>query len=248
MDTNTDTLTDKWLDRVAALLAKAESTDFPEEAEALIAKAQSIMAAHAIDEAMLAAAGKGSTEEVTSEIVWSEAPYAGAKDLLWAAIASANNCKLISHSTSGPRSRNTIVGFPSDIAAVKTLYGALSIHAASELARTPVPSHDRPKRFRFAFLLAFAGRIGERLEEAKAQAFDDFTETSGTVASDAVGVELASRADQVARQVGELFPRLRTRSVGASSSAGYGAGTNAANRAGLGQTGVGGGGRRALGS
>ena len=33
---------DAWLDRVSALLAKAESTEYPEEAEALLAKAQEL--------------------------------------------------------------------------------------------------------------------------------------------------------------------------------------------------------------
>ncbi|RST20878.1 bifunctional 3'-5' exonuclease/DNA polymerase [Streptomyces sp. WAC04770] len=43
------------LTRIRALLAKAEATGFPEEAEALTAKAQELMARHSIDEALLAA-------------------------------------------------------------------------------------------------------------------------------------------------------------------------------------------------
>ena len=43
------------LGRVRALLAKAESTEFPEEAEALSAQAQELLAARSIDDAMLAA-------------------------------------------------------------------------------------------------------------------------------------------------------------------------------------------------
>jgi hypothetical protein len=45
----------RMLGRIRALLAKAESTEFPEEAEALTAKAQQLMAHHSIDEALLAA-------------------------------------------------------------------------------------------------------------------------------------------------------------------------------------------------
>ncbi|MFD0330099.1 DUF2786 domain-containing protein [Streptacidiphilus monticola] len=45
----------KMLGRIRALLAKAESTDFPEEAEALSAKAQELMARHSIDAALLSA-------------------------------------------------------------------------------------------------------------------------------------------------------------------------------------------------
>ncbi|MFE0513034.1 DUF2786 domain-containing protein, partial [Streptomyces sp. NPDC058964] len=42
------------LARIRALLAKAEATGFPEEAEALSAKAQELMARHSVDEALLA--------------------------------------------------------------------------------------------------------------------------------------------------------------------------------------------------
>jgi hypothetical protein len=39
---STDQSTDAWMRRIDALLAKAASTEFPEEAEALLAKAQSL--------------------------------------------------------------------------------------------------------------------------------------------------------------------------------------------------------------
>ena len=52
---------DPLLERVRALLAKAESTSFPEEADALTAKAQELMARHAIDAAMLEGASVGAT-------------------------------------------------------------------------------------------------------------------------------------------------------------------------------------------
>ena len=45
----------RMLTRIRALLAKAEATGFPEEAEALSAKAQELMARHSIDEALIAA-------------------------------------------------------------------------------------------------------------------------------------------------------------------------------------------------
>ena len=43
------------LDKVRALLAKAESTEFPEEAGALTSRAQQLMARYSIDHALLAA-------------------------------------------------------------------------------------------------------------------------------------------------------------------------------------------------
>lgn len=43
----------RMLTRIRALLAKAEATGFPQEAEALTAKAQELMARHSVDEALL---------------------------------------------------------------------------------------------------------------------------------------------------------------------------------------------------
>ena len=53
---------ERMLGRVRALLAKAESTEFPEEAEALSARAQELMARYSIDYAVLAA-GSGDTDQ-----------------------------------------------------------------------------------------------------------------------------------------------------------------------------------------
>src|SRR5260370_6696469 len=44
---------ERMLARIRALLAKAESTEFPDEAEALSARAQELMARHSIDRALV---------------------------------------------------------------------------------------------------------------------------------------------------------------------------------------------------
>ena len=47
------------LSRIRALLAKAEATEYAEEAEALSARAQELMAKYSIDQALLAAESGG---------------------------------------------------------------------------------------------------------------------------------------------------------------------------------------------
>ncbi|MEE3919447.1 DUF2786 domain-containing protein [Micromonospora sp. BRA006-A] len=54
----------RMLDRVRALLAKAESTGYPAEAEAFTAKAQELMARHSIDAALLDAGPTGPAARV----------------------------------------------------------------------------------------------------------------------------------------------------------------------------------------
>src|SRR3546814_7340914 len=66
-----------------------------------------------------------------------------------------------------------LVGHGSDIARVEVLFSALSLHATRAMLAAEVPAHDTPRRFRHAFLLAFAGRIGQRLQEATGAAEAD---------------------------------------------------------------------------
>ena len=67
METN-----DRLLHTIRALLAKAESTDYPDEAAALTAKAQELISAHAIDLALIEErTGRG---EVVTRILFIPAP------------------------------------------------------------------------------------------------------------------------------------------------------------------------------
>lgn len=223
-----------WMNRVVGLLAKAESTEYPEEAEALVAKAQQLMARHAIDDAMLAAAGRVPTELPTLEEVLVVAPYATAKAALLSTVAHANHCRAVRQATGDGSQRCTVVGHPSDLAAVRTLFGALSVHAARAMVAEVVPPGDTPRRFRHAFLLAFTYRIGERLRAAAAAA-QRAAESAGVPDGPGVGLVLASRREAVEAAFHQAFPRVRTARATASSWAGATRGRAAADQAGLGQ-------------
>lgn len=235
--------TETWLNRVNALLAKADSTEFPEEAEALLAKAQALMARHAIDDAMLGAAGHDPAIAPETEIVVVAAPYATAKATLLSTVASANHSRCVRSSVGGGAQRCVVVGHPADLANVRTLFTALSLHAARTMMAASVPAHDTPRRFRHAFLLAFTGRVGERLRTASAQAEQDASVEGGT----GVALVLADKEAAVDRAFREAFPFVRNARVSSSSYAGARSGRAAAERAGLGQAGLDRGSRRQLG-
>lgn len=222
--------TDPWLRRIQALLAKAESTEFPAEAETLLAKAQELMTRHAIDEAMLAAAGSRPRDDIVTELITVEAPYAGAKAALLGCVATANGCRAIIQTSGRGAKRCAVVGHRSDLAKVTTLFAALSLHAARTMLRAPVPPYDTARRFRHAFLLAFAARIGERLQEAARAAQVEAERESGRC----VGLALVDRSAAVDTAVDEQFPRLRATRPQASSRAGYISGRTAADAAALG--------------
>jgi hypothetical protein len=220
-----------WLRRIHALMAKAESTEYPAEAENLLAKAQELMARHAIDEAMLEAAGGVSRDEIVTEAVAVVTPYAAARAALLCRVAEANGCRaVIADGVSGGR-RCVLVGHRSDISKTTTLFAALSMHATRSMLHAVVPPFDTPRRFRHAFLLAFASRIGERLRDAGRAARADATRQTGPP----VALVLAHRTADVERHFEAEFPFVRKVRSNASSFAGLTSGRAAADRADVGQ-------------
>jgi hypothetical protein len=158
---------DPALQRIRALLAKAESTTFEAEATAFTAKAQELMTRHAIDAAVLQGrSGLGDERPVTIRVPI-DAPYADAKSLLLQTVAEHGRCRSVFHAT---LALSSVVGFPADVAGVEVLFTSLLLQAQRALAdaarRAPAGTRTRGQSYRSAFLLAYAVRIGDRLREA----------------------------------------------------------------------------------
>lgn len=220
------------LEKVRALLAKAESTTFPEEAEALSAKAQELMARHAIDSAMVATgvgAGAGG-DGPTGVRVPVDDPYAGAKSILLSEVAAANRCRAVWSKGLG---FSTVLGFESDLEFVDVLYTSLLVQATSAMvaagSQVDRSGRSRTRSFRQAFLLAYASRIGQRLREAEAAGRAAAAEEYG----EALVPVLADRSAAVRAAEAEAFPHLVSRSVSVSNAAGWAAGKAAADLASL---------------
>jgi Arc/MetJ family transcription regulator len=81
------------LAKIRALLAKAESTTFPEEAESLSAKAQELMTRHRVDRVLLD--GEAPTDGPTGRRIWLDDPYATTKADLLRVVADANRCRAV---------------------------------------------------------------------------------------------------------------------------------------------------------
>jgi Protein of unknown function (DUF2786) len=210
------------LKRIRALLAKAEATDHAAEAETFTAKAQDLMTRHAIDEALLAAAGDGAVT-VGARRVHLQNPYATTKTSLLNAVATANRCKVIYF----PRlAIATVVGVPLDIDQVEMLFVSLLIQATramTEAGAGQAGSFDRSARFRRSFLAAYAVRIGERLTESTSAA----TRSYGNEL-----VPLLKRQDDaVSAEFERLFPFTRQASDRYLDPHGWDAGRRAADRA-----------------
>ena len=170
------------LDKVRALLTKAESTTFEAEADAFTAKAHELMTRHAIDSAMLAAAGSrphASDSPITVRVAVDD-PYADAKSLLLQVIATASRCRAISHVD---LAMSSVVGFPADVHATEVLYTSLLLQAQSALAEAgrsaAAGSRTRSRSFRAAFLIGYVQRIGERLREVTERLVTEAEASSG---------------------------------------------------------------------
>jgi Protein of unknown function (DUF2786) len=227
-------LDDKILARVRGLLAKAESTTFEEEADALTAKAQELMARHAIDLAMVDASTPHSGGPIARRIHLDD-PYIEAKSTLLAIVANENRCRSVFSSTLG---FSTVFGFDGDLDMVELLLTSLLTQATSSMVASEKHAEpsggSRTRSYRQSFLLAFAYRVGERLREATKVATTQATTEMG----ESVLPVLVDRERQVAGLVDEIFPKVRTKRSTVSSAAGWQAGQAAADRASLRAPGV----------
>ncbi|MFI1784832.1 DUF2786 domain-containing protein [Streptomyces rubiginosohelvolus] len=223
----------RMLTRIRALLAKAEATGFPEEAEALTTKAQELMARHTIDEALLAARTQ-SRETPGACRIGVEPPYESAKAVLLDAVASANRCRAVWNED---LAFSTVVGFEPDLEAVELLFTSLLVQGTTAMTRAEAGQRaggrKRTKTFRQAFWMGYAQRLGRRLTaDAERITAEADTGTSTTGAGGGLLPVLAARDVAVADTAERMFPRTTTtRLRGVSDLAGWTHGTKAADRA-----------------
>lgn len=245
------TETDKFADKIAKLLRKAESTT-PEEAELLIAKAQELMVTYAIDEEMLARV-TGDLRKERDHIVEETIEYTGlfreALRDVGSAIAGANDVRTLI--SSWPRyegrkrvkvARLHIVGFSEDVRRVHMLNASLQIQAAaaqlqwwSEKDRSGY-SRQEAWQSRRTFLFGFAQGVREKLFAARKrgeeQAQMNVAARDPNAGADSVALMLRDKRSQVKDWIDQKYGQsLRGVSRNYKHGSGYGDGVNAGRRA-----------------
>jgi hypothetical protein len=223
---------ERQLDRIRALLAKAESTNFPEEAETYTAKAQELMARYSIDQALLSA-GTGAREQPLGRRVGVDNPYEAPKVLLLDAVARANRCRSVWSKAFG---FVTVLGFPPDVDAVELLFTSLLVQATTAMVRAgsrrDAYGRSSTRSFRQSFLVAYAQRIGERLSMATREATEQASQAmAGQPGARQLLPVLASREKAVGSLTEELFPDLGGHSVAVTNREGWAHGRAAADQA-----------------
>jgi Protein of unknown function (DUF2786) len=220
----------KILVKVRALLAKAESTEFTEEADAFFAKAQELMSRYSLERAALYAdTARADSWATGGRRIWLDQPYLSAKSHLVGQVAKANRCRSVFYQRLG---FVTVIGDETDVEIVELLVTSLLVQAGKAMlaAGRQVDrwGQSRTKSFRRAFLMSYAQRIGERLREASAGAR---AEVAASIGDDRLLPVLVARERAVERRFAELYPNVSSRRTTVSNSAGWTAGRAAADLA-----------------
>lgn len=226
--------------KIEALLRKAESTEFEEEADALIARAQSLRQSHRLTEALQDPHAAPITRRV-----YLDAPYVKHKFSLLAAVCYANGVTGVLIDSRGLVS---LIGTAGDLDHVIDLHASLARQCEHFLTSSPGAAEAKRTRttaaYRRSFRLSYATRIGDLLQEANsydstsgsAVSCEDAPSSStdlATVASQALPV-LARRLTAAEETRDRLFPHLSTLSLSATHLDGLHDGIAAAESARLG--------------
>ena len=173
------------LRRVAALLAKAESTAHQEEAEAYLARAAMIAQRHSIDLAVAALGSSRAPESPTHRMISIGEPRKAFNTRLVSLLSHIARPWAVRVNI-GPSSTYVIVfGMPSDLDQVESVYATAStmmvthaeahVRGGSWRGSTYLAADGRRKPVtaavaRNAFCVGFTERLGERLSQSQEQA------------------------------------------------------------------------------
>lgn len=214
---------DKMLARVRSLLAKAESTEYPAEAEAFTTKAQDLMTRHAIDEALVRAEHHTGTRVAAIRVIL-EPPYIKEKAVILHVVAKANHSRAIWNDWAN---FVTLIGVDDDIDHVEMLFTSLLVQATRAMTSQGEEAGPQARSigYRKSFLNGYAVRLGDRLAEAAQVAEESYGGSLLPV--------LAAQNEAIRNEVERLFPRLRRNQRGAASfdARGWTAGQQAADAA-----------------
>jgi hypothetical protein len=243
---------ERYADKIAKLLRKAESTT-PEEAEALVAKAQELMTEYAISEELLARArgdNRAEREEVVQETIEFTGIFRQALYEIGQVITKANDCRAMHENVTWKRPHTTIlyvIGYESDVRRVHLLNASVQIQAQGALAKwwrdqdTGWMSGMQKYKARREFLFAFARGLNDKLgaareagQRAAAAAKAQRDSVTSQEASESVALVVRDKKQRVNDWIDDKYgneirtvSRNYSRGSAAAEAAGYDAGQSA---------------------
>jgi hypothetical protein len=234
---------DRLLDRVRKLLAKAEDEGVtPEEAQALTAKAAELMAKYGIDRALLAAR-RPDTDQPDSKLVDIYNPWGRVRAHLLCGLASALRCQPIMVTSEEGTLRVHIFGYASDLERTDVLYTSLLIQMWHGLVAAEVPGLAATRAWRRSWLLGFAAAVIARVRTAEQRA--ERVAAASQAPGGTMALVLADRSLVIRRHAAQAYPHTKTTRMTYTGN-GYADGYAEGNRADIGSGRVGTGRDRAL--
>lgn len=206
--------------RVAALLAKAQSTSSPEEAEAYVAKAAEVAQRHSIDLAVAGMRPQGRPELPTHRMLTIGAPRAALNKhlvALYLAIARAWPVRV----DIGPGSMYVVgYGMPADLDQVESVFATASalmvggaqahVRGRTWVGTTYQPGGAGARRpvtgtvARNAFVVGFVERVGARMAQAAQHAREAAQRSRGQDGVEVAGDPVSARSVEVALRAREV--------------------------------------------
>ena len=178
---------EKALDRVRKLFAKAESVAGTPEAEVLLERAYALLAKYGVDEALARSGPDQSASEVLVHEYVLSGKYQPDQVGLIASLANAMHCKAVTSRRADGKRIVYVVGVRRHVDRVVMLAGALTgIMLAGAARQRPAPGISAVTH-RKSFMTGFAFEVGRRLGAAEAGAV--------SASEDAVGAGLVLRSD-----------------------------------------------------
>jgi hypothetical protein len=224
---------DSKLAMIRKLLDKAASPACtPEEAETYEKHAETLLARYGWERAMLPESER-KAEQITTLAILVTGPYALDRRHLLTEIGWAFHCHNSFRRVEGGY-RVTLFGFESDLERTEILFTSLQLQAMSAMRKAEMPWYEDSRvRFNKSWMLAFTGRVRERLDEMNAQIGQEYRGT---------GAELVvvDRSKQVAAAFKEKHPKLKWHLPTGRTDSGEESGRKAADAANLSQTSLGG--------
>lgn len=228
------------------LLAKAEATQFPAEAEAFTAKASELIARYAIDEALLWS-HRSSGDDVPEELrLVLHRPFTALKAVLVGAVAEVFGCQVVRLGAIGDERSETVsvVGFRSDLTMVETLVTSLFLQLTTAMTASGAAPGARTASqvaaWRRSFISGFTHTVAERLRAEHTRARDEADAAAPDAGNASTALVLRDRAEAVRDDFRQRYPRIRTSRVSTGTSgAGHRAGQQAGRTADLGARGLG---------
>ena len=216
------------LDKVRKLLAMAEGSANPNEADAFSRKAAELIAAHRIDPERLRQADRHDQLQVR-EYELGRGAYVRGRLALLQAVAEAHGGRVVFEA----RQHGTVAyvaGFRSDLDAVEVLHASLHAQVASRMAAERRSTAAATQRWRRSFLFGYADQIHQMLQHTVHEASTNLHPSSAAVPA------LRARERRVDEYSRQQFGRVHAaRRPKAATATGWNAGAQAARNADVGR-------------